>query len=75
MENLLQVHPIALPMPWVENCTDAETMIDTIITRCFGDNIIAEYGKKIDKSKPHGRVCYLIPIYEDFYLDISIMSN
>lgn len=64
-----------MAMPWVENCTDADTMIDTIIKRCFGDNIISEYGKKVDMTKPHGRVCYLIPIYDDYYLDISIMSN
>lgn len=64
-----------MAMPWIEGCTDADTMIDTIIAKCFGDNIISEYGKKIDRTKPYGRVCYLIPIYEDFYLDISVMSN
>ena len=64
-----------MAMPWIENCTDADTMIDTIIEKCLGDNIMSEYGKKVDRTKPHGRVCYLIPIYDDFYLDISIMSN
>lgn len=64
-----------MAMPWVEECTDAETMINAIIERCFGENIISKYGTKIDKNKPHGRICYLIPIYEDMYLDISIMSK
>ena len=64
-----------MAMPWVEDCTDEEVMIKTIIERCFGDSIISQCGLKIDRSKPHGRVCYLIPIYNDVYLDISIMGN
>ena len=64
-----------LAMPWVENATDADTLINTIIEKCFEDNIISQYGKKIVTNKPHGRKCYLIPIYEDIYLDISIMDN
>lgn len=63
-----------LAMPWIKDCTTAECLIDTIIARCFDNNIVSMLGKRIDKiSKPHNRICYAIPIYNDFYLDISIM--
>lgn len=64
-----------MAMPWVEDCTDADTMIDTIISRCFGDNLIAEYGRKKVTDKPHGRISYVVPIYGDIYLDISVMGK
>lgn len=64
-----------MAMKWVEDCTDAQTMIDTIIKRCFADNILAErFTKCIKNVKPHGRVCYTIPIWGDHYLDISLIE-
>lgn len=65
-----------MAMKWVEDCTDADTMIDTIIERCFGDSVVSKYGKRcVQNEKPHGRVCYSIPIYGDVYLDISLMDK
>lgn len=65
-----------MAMPWEKDCTTADVLIDTIISRCFTDNAIAQYAKKVDKiSKPHGRICYAIPIWNDYYLDISIIGG
>ena len=65
-----------MAMPWVENATDADTMIRSIVQRCFGDSLIAQYGTRCRRGeKPHNRVCYSIPIYEDYYLDISIIES
>lgn len=64
-----------MAMKWHEDATDADTMIDTIIERCFGDSVISKFGKTcIRNEKPHGRVCYAIPIYGDHYLDISLIE-
>jgi hypothetical protein len=64
-----------IAMKWVEDCTDAQTMIDTIISRCFEDNFLAKTFTKCSKDvKPHGRICYSIPIWGNHYLDISLIE-
>lgn len=64
-----------MAMKWVEDCTDAETMINTIIERCFGDSVVTKYGTRwVRNEKPHGRVCVAIPIYGDYFLDISFIN-
>lgn len=64
-----------MAMPWTENATSAQTMINTIISRCFTGNFMAEAGTQCAKSeKPNGRVVYTVPIFADFYLDINIIE-
>jgi hypothetical protein len=64
-----------IAMKWEENCTDAETMINTIIENCFGDSVVSQYGTRwVRGEKPHGRTCVAIPIYGDHYLDISFVE-
>ena len=65
-----------MAMPWVENATSADEMIDNLAA-CFG---FSEYWIKhqlsVDRaSKPNGRVVYTIPIHGDFYLDINVIQN
>lgn len=64
-----------IAIPWSEDAINADTLIDIIIEKCFENNILAKYGKQVIRnSKPHGRICYAIPITEELYLDISIMD-
>ena len=64
-----------MAMPWVENSTDADTMIQTIVERCFGENMLSKHCTKCHKNiKLHNRVCYTIPIWAEHYLDISIIQ-
>lgn len=46
-----------MAMKWVEDCTDAETMINTIIERCFGDSVVTKYGTLWVRNKKHTVVC------------------
>lgn len=62
-----------MAMPWTENAVSFERLICEI-SKLF-DNELA-YSHLIDYlSKPHGRVVATIPIWADFYLDISTIKN
>ena len=62
-------------MPWVEEAVTFEFFVDKI-SSLFSDNDLAgQYFITYDE-KPHGRVVATIPVFADFYLDIStIRSN
>ena len=59
-----------MAMPWVENAVNFETLVSAICG-LFEDNELAGQYSVDYKSKSHGRVVATIPIWEDFYLDIS----
>jgi hypothetical protein len=63
-----------MAMPWVEEATTANYMIEQLI-KCFGfSDYWIKCQMRIDEtSKPNGRVVYTIPIYADFYLDINVI--
>jgi len=64
-----------MAMPWVEDATDADTMIKNL-SKCFCDGfdkVLFEPDKYVNE-KPNGRVVYIIPIWEDFYLDINVID-
>lgn len=59
-----------MAMPWTE---DAITFKDLIIkiSSLFSGNLLADQWTISHGEKPHNRVVATIPIYGDFYLDIS----
>lgn len=59
-----------IAMPWVENAVTFETLVNKI-SNLFSGNVLAEYYKITYDKKPHNRVVATIPIWGDFYLDIS----
>lgn len=59
-----------MAMPWVENSESFETLIYRITT-LFSDNKLVENYVITYNEKPHNRVVASIPIWADFYLDIS----
>ena len=60
-------------MPWVENCCSFGDLAHKI-SRLFSGNVLAEDYRITWKEKPHNRVVATIPIWEDFYLDISAID-
>ena len=63
-----------MAMPWVEDATSADVMIHHIIDTCFGDSRMLKILQPIKEQKPHGRIAYAVPIFSDFFLDISVMD-
>lgn len=64
-----------MAMPWVEGATSAEYMIQHIIDTCFDDSRMLKILKPTKEQKPNGRVSYAVPIFSDFFLDISIIER
>lgn len=62
-----------MAMPWVEDAEPFVTLIENI-ARLFTDNQMAQMWRIDYNSKPRGRAVATIPIWADFYLDISAMS-
>ena len=66
-----------MAMPWVEDVISFEELIKKI-SELFVDNYSAENYFITYNEKPHNRIVATIPIFGDFYLDIStlkIMNN
>ena len=62
-----------MAMPWVENAVRFETLVSAICG-LFEDNELAGQCSVDYNSKPHGRIVATIPIWGDFYLDISTID-
>lgn len=57
-------------MPWVEEAVSFEELIDKI-SKLFSGNAMSEQYVLTYDEKTHNRVVATIPIWADFYLDIS----
>lgn len=62
-----------MAMPWVESAASFGDLV-TEIKKLFSGNHMGPPVITIG-SKPHGRVVASIPIWADFYLDISTMEG
>jgi len=62
-----------MAMPWTEDATDAQTMIEKL-SECFNGNIWQEHNKEFSE-KPRGRKVYTFRIWKDWYLDINIIER
>lgn len=62
-----------MAMPWVEDVVSFEELIKKI-SELFSGNFIAENYFITYNEKPHNRVVATIPIFADFYLDISTIK-
>lgn len=60
-----------MAMPWTEDASDAQELIDAI-ANLFVDPPIAF---EPYRGKPNNRVVWTIPICIDFYLDINIIEK
>ena len=58
-----------MAMPWVENAVTFSELINKIAELFDGNDIALIYS--IHYDKPHNRAVATIPIFGDFYLDIS----
>lgn len=63
-----------MAMPWVENAVSFKEMIDRV-SKLFKDNELSSQYVITYNDKPHGRVVATIPIWADFYLDISTINT
>ena len=63
-----------MAMPWVETSTTFEELVARIVT-LFSGNMSAENYCITYNEKPHNRIVATIPIFADFYLDISTIKN
>lgn len=64
-----------MAMPWVEEADTFEGLIEKI-SKLFSDNDLSKQYVITYDEKSYGRVVATIPIFSDFYLDIStIRSN
>lgn len=59
-----------MAMPWVEEAVSFEELIDKI-SKLFSGNAMSEQYVLTYDEKAHNRVVATIPIWADFYLDIS----
>ncbi len=62
-----------MAMPWEPWAISFEAVIKEI-SNLFDDNDMADNYTITYSEKPHGRVVATIPIFGDFYLDISTMK-
>ena len=63
-----------MAMPWVQEACTFETLIKEIV-KLFDGNSLASTYRISYGDKPHGRVVATIPIWADFYLDISTIEG
>ena len=63
-----------MAMPWAEEAIKFEELIDKI-SKLFDENFMAENYTITYDEKPHHRVVATIPIWADFYLDISTIDT
>lgn len=63
-----------MAMPWVQEACSFERLIKEIV-KLFNKNKLAENFRITYGEKPWGRVVATIPIWADFYLDISSMEE
>ena len=59
-----------MAMPWTDYACSFEDMLPKIVALFDGNWLSEEYVITYDE-KPHGRIVATIPIFADFYLDIS----
>lgn len=59
-----------MAMPWTESAVSFEELILRIV-KLFDGNELAELYSFCYNDRPHNRIVATIPIWEDFYLDIS----
>lgn len=62
-----------MAMPWVPEASSFERLVKEI-ANLFQGNYLAENFRITYGEKPWGRVVATIPIWADFYLDISAME-
>ena len=63
-----------MAMPWVDNAVSFKEMIDRV-SKLFKDNDISSQYVITYNEKPHNRVVATVPIFADFYLDISTINT
>ena len=63
-----------MAMPWVQQASSFEHLVKKIVS-LFQGNALAENYRISYGDKPHGRIVATIPIWADFYLDISSMED
>lgn len=61
-----------MAMPWVEDSVSFKELTEKI-SKLFVDNDLSELYEISYDEKPHGRIVATIPIFGDFYLNISTM--
>lgn len=61
-----------MAMPWVEDSVSFKELVEKI-SKLFANNGLSELYEITYDEKPHGRVVATVPIFGDFYLDISTM--
>ena len=61
-------------MPWTEEAIKFEELVDKISKLFDGNSLTENYTITYDE-KPHNRVVATIPIWADFYLDISTIDT
>ena len=63
-----------MAMPWVDNAVTFKEMIDRV-SKLFKDNDMSSQYVITYNEKTHNRVVATIPIWSDFYLDISTIKT
>ena len=63
-----------MAMPWVKGASVPMVMIQKLC-ECFTDHKRIMDGVKMSKDNPYKRVTYTVPIFADFYLDISVIGS
>ena len=62
-----------MAMPWVDDAVSFKEMVDRV-SKLFKDNELSSQYVITYNEKPYNRVVATIPIFADFYLDISTIT-
>lgn len=59
-----------MAMPWTDGAVSFSEMVESIVA-LFDGNALAECFTITYNEKPHNRIVATVPIWADFYIDIS----
>ena len=63
-----------MAMPWTEDATSVEVMIQAL-SDCFDGNPFKDLHTVAHTNKPNNRVVYTMSIWKDWYLDINVIRS
>lgn len=62
-----------MAMPWTEDAKPVSEFIKAL-SDCIDGTIWKDHHFVPFLDKPHGRICYSLSIFSDYYIDLSIMT-
>ena len=62
-----------IAVPWVEDAGSVEELVQAM-SDCLGPTMWSEHHLTEKEIRPHNRVTYVLSIYSDWHIDLSIIQ-